>query len=438
LQKKEYNDDMYSFKLQYNTKVIKCTKEHPFYVRDIIRKSNGCDIGFSDFYWCNANKIIKNKHVMCCPINNQSIIPEFNIEKRINETKTVIINKKLNNLDEYYMMGYYMGDGWLDWNVKSKRNRFYMCIKKHNTNIIETISKVLNYSISKETDKIYQFDFSNKVWYEILKEFGHLAHNKIIPEWIHNAPTEYIKSFISGYADADGCKKYNQYTTVSENIAYGLQRLHAKLGIITSVKFQKRLPATIIEGRVVNQRDTYSINIIINEKRKYISMIDEKFIYFQVKSINIENYNNYVYNFEVADDNSYIVQNAIVHNCHILYQFHVNIETKELSCSFYQRSNDYMLAGVYNICSASILVFMLCHLTGYKPGKIIHNIGNIHIYMNQIEVVKEIIKNKPFNFPLLFIEDPKKEIKTIDDFTYEHFKLIFYNSHKKYNITMSV
>jgi dihydrofolate reductase/thymidylate synthase len=125
-------------------------------------------------------------------------------------------------------------------------------------------------------------------------------------------------------------------------------------------------------------------------------------------------------------------------NCHILYQFHVNIETKELSCSFYQRSNDYMLAGVYNICSASILVFMLCHLTGYKPGKIIHNIGNIHIYMNQIEVVKEIIKNKPFNFPLLFIEDPKEEIKTIDDFTYEHFKLIFYNSHKKYNITMSV
>lgn len=125
-------------------------------------------------------------------------------------------------------------------------------------------------------------------------------------------------------------------------------------------------------------------------------------------------------------------------SCHILYQFHVNIDTNELSCSFYQRSNDYMLAGVYNICSASILVFMLCHLTGYKPGKIIHNIGNIHIYMNQIEVVKEIIENKPYNFPLLLIEDPKEEIKKIEDFTYEHFKLLFYNSHKKYNIEMSV
>ena len=97
-----------------------------------------------------------------------------------------------------------------------------------------------------------------------------------------------------------------------------------------------------------------------------------------------------------------------------------------------------MLAGVYNICSASILVFMLCKLTGYKPGKIIHNIGNIHIYMNQIEVVKTIIQNKPYNFPLLFIEDPKDEIKKIEDFKYEHFKLLFYNSHKKYNISMAI
>ena len=124
--------------------------------------------------------------------------------------------------------------------------------------------------------------------------------------------------------------------------------------------------------------------------------------------------------------------------CHILYQFHVNIETNELSCSFYQRSNDYMLAGVYNICSASILVFMLCKICNLKPGKIIHNIGNIHIYMNQIEAVKEIIQNKPFNFPLLFIEDLKDEIKEIEDFRYEHFKLLFYNSHKTYKIPMSV
>ena len=125
-------------------------------------------------------------------------------------------------------------------------------------------------------------------------------------------------------------------------------------------------------------------------------------------------------------------------SCHLLYQFHVNVDTKELSCSFYQRSNDFTLAGVYNVCSAATLVFMICHLTGYKPGKIIHNIGDVHIYMNQLEVVKEMIQNKPFNFPLLLINDPNNEIKKIEDFTYDHFKLLFYRSHKTYKIPMSV
>jgi dihydrofolate reductase/thymidylate synthase len=124
--------------------------------------------------------------------------------------------------------------------------------------------------------------------------------------------------------------------------------------------------------------------------------------------------------------------------CHILYQFHVNVDTKELSCSFYQRSNDFTLAGVYNVCSATILVFMLAKICNLKPGKVIHTIGNVHIYKNQIDVVKEMIQNKPFNFPLLLINDPNNEIKKIEDFKYEHFKLLFYRSHKTYKIPMSV
>ena len=81
---------------------------------------------------------------------------------------------------------------------------------------------------------------------------------------------------------------------------------------------------------------------------------------------------------------------------------------------------------------------MLCKMCNLKPGRIIHNIGDIHIYMNQINAVKDFIKNKPHNAPLLFIDDPNNNIKKIEDFKIEHFKLLFYNSHKKYNIPMSV
>jgi dihydrofolate reductase/thymidylate synthase len=124
--------------------------------------------------------------------------------------------------------------------------------------------------------------------------------------------------------------------------------------------------------------------------------------------------------------------------CHILYQFHVNVDTKELSCSFYQRSSDAVLAANFNIISTTVLVFIISYLTGYKPGKIIHNVGNMHLYINQLEIIKELIQNKPFNAPLLLINDPDKKIKKIEDFTYENFKLLFYRSHKAYKIPMSV
>lgn len=125
-------------------------------------------------------------------------------------------------------------------------------------------------------------------------------------------------------------------------------------------------------------------------------------------------------------------------SCHLLYQFNVDIEKGELSCSFYQRSNDFALACVFNIVSASVLTFMLCHLTGLKPGKVIHNIGNIHLYMNQLEVAKELALNKPYNSPLLLIVDEDDKLKKMEDFKYENFKLLFYNSHKKYNIPFNV
>ena len=124
--------------------------------------------------------------------------------------------------------------------------------------------------------------------------------------------------------------------------------------------------------------------------------------------------------------------------CHILYQFNVDIDTKELSCSFYQRSSDAVLAANFNIISTTVLVFMICHLTGYKPGKIIHNVGNMHLYMNQLEIVKEIVQNNPFNAPLLLINDSDNEIKKIEDFKYGNFKLLFYRSHKTYKIPMSI
>lgn len=433
---KKYNDIMYNIKCKYNTKDISTTKEHPFYVKEYIKTTDNCIKGLTEIpYWCKAEDLNKDKHVICLPINNKSIIPNFNIIKGLNKTNIITINKRLDNKDEWYMLGYFLGDGWLDFSTN--KNRFTICFKKHKPHVYNIISNVIYLTKKSETDKIITYECSNKIWYDILKEFGHKAHNKIIPEWIQDAPKEFIELFIQGYTDADGTIKY-QYTTVSPHIAYGLQRLFAKIGKILSVRFQKKNPKHIICGREVNQHDLYYMNLSLNNKYKYIKLVDDEYIYFPILSIEKYNDELLVYNFEVNNDNSYTVQNLSVHNCHLLYQFHVNTDKNELSCSFYQRSSDFVLAANFNIVSAAVLTFMLCHITGYKPGKIIHNIGDLHIYKNHIEETKKMLNNSPYNFPLFYINDPDNNIKNIEDFKYSDFKILFYNSYKKYNFTMAI
>jgi len=122
-------------------------------------------------------------------------------------------------------------------------------------------------------------------------------------------------------------------------------------------------------------------------------------------------------------------------SCHLLYNFFVDVEKNELSVSFYQRSNDFALAAAFNVCSASILVFMLCKVTGLKPGKCVHNICDLHLYINQIDSVKQFSNNKAeINYPVMRLS----EKNNIEEFDINDFTLMFYRSHKKYSIPFNV
>ena len=442
LQKKEYNDQMYEFKLRYNSKSLKVTKEHPFLVKDIIRKSDKTIISYSnDTYWCNAEYMTKDQ-VMCLPVNKNSIVPKFNQIKNYNQFRSENITKIINNKDEFFMLGFYIGDGWID---LKRKGRFYICINKNDDTLLhiyKKISNVINLIYKDETDKIIRYECCDILWWEILKDFGHLAHNKKIPEWIQDSPKESIQLFIDGYIAADGCKtikNYEKFTTVSADLAYGFQRLYAKIGKVLAVSYQKRPPTTIIEGRTVNQRNTYHMSVIKNKKCKYVSNIDENYIYFNVMNIDKKIENTTVYNFEVNDDNSYTIQNISVHNCHYSIQFYVEEKDNEkyLSASFNMRSSDVFLGLPFNIASYSILLNILAKKAGMKTKEIIYNGGDVHIYKNHINQVKEQLERRPRPFPKIHLN---QRIQYIDwsDIKYSDFELIGYFPHEKLFAPMAV
>lgn len=110
--------------------------------------------------------------------------------------------------------------------------------------------------------------------------------------------------------------------------------------------------------------------------------------------------------------------------CHNMYQ--ISNRNGKLSLQLYQRSADLFLGVPFNIASYSLLTIILAQIAGLEPGEFIHTFGDVHIYENHLEQVKEQLSREPKPFPTVKI-DPK--VKSLDDFNTHHVTLENYDSH---------
>ena len=110
--------------------------------------------------------------------------------------------------------------------------------------------------------------------------------------------------------------------------------------------------------------------------------------------------------------------------CHVLAQF--NVIENELSCSLYQRSGDVGLGVPFNIASYSFLTHILAKHCNLKAKEFVYYLGNAHIYDNHVEVLKEQINRKPFDFPKINI---LKQHESIEEYCLEDIEIINYKCH---------
>ena len=122
--------------------------------------------------------------------------------------------------------------------------------------------------------------------------------------------------------------------------------------------------------------------------------------------------------------------------CHVLFQFYVS-QGNKLSCSLYQRSCDVGLGVPFNIASYSLLVCMMADLLGMERGEFVYFMGDVHIYKNHVEPLKQQLKRVPRPFPSLSIKNAEG-FKSIEDYSSENFEIGNYYPHKKLKMKMAV
>lgn len=110
--------------------------------------------------------------------------------------------------------------------------------------------------------------------------------------------------------------------------------------------------------------------------------------------------------------------------CHVLFQFY--IADGKLSCQLYQRSADAFLGVPFNIASYSALVMMLASVLDLEPGEFVHTFGDLHIYKNHVEAVKEQLSREPLALPTLWVNP---EVKDIFSFTMDDLRVEGYEHH---------
>jgi len=108
--------------------------------------------------------------------------------------------------------------------------------------------------------------------------------------------------------------------------------------------------------------------------------------------------------------------------CPHMFQFMVAGDT--LHCSLTQRAGDLLLGVPYDLALYALLTNLIAQVTNLKPGEIIHNIADCHIYHNHLETVRKLLNIKPGEIPRLVLDE---SVKDIDDFDFIHMRLEGYH-----------
>lgn len=110
--------------------------------------------------------------------------------------------------------------------------------------------------------------------------------------------------------------------------------------------------------------------------------------------------------------------------CHLGFELLCYPESNKMDLIWVQRSCDSFLGVPYDLASYALLLTLICKETGYKPGKVIGMLGNCHIYVNHLDVVKEQLARTPHKLPTIEIDN----WKSIWDWQYTDVRLIGYES----------
>ncbi len=188
---------------------------------------------------------------------------------------------------------------------------------------------------------------------DFFSQFGNGAENKKMPDWVFFAEPSKQLELLKGEWQGDGCRvrqsrqKYLNITTTSKTLAFQLQSVYARLGIV----------ATIDSEQSPNRLRSYHVNVfgrwairlakMWNVEFDYTPtkhtdkfLIDDKYVYMPIRSIEVEQVEGrHVMDVTVEDDHTFAPLGLATSNCVDACPFDALVMTNEYELAGYDRAS---------------------------------------------------------------------------------------------------
>ncbi len=378
-QSRPYHGKVYTLRFYGDSgRILKVTAEHPLLVarreRDAMRNKE------FQLTWTRADSVREGDYlVVPVPQPVMEPAPVHSVTIPLGRGRHAPIEREVNlpyEPDFFRLLGYYFAEGHVD-------NEHYLTLSfnANETDYLADVTSLIERYFGKSPivnaprqngQTLVLASTENARTFA--REFGARVYEKRIPEWVSSAEPALLAELVKGMWRGDGSydskKNMFRYNTVSANLAYGFRDACLRLGIAASVNLQERaVPRKDIYTVVIASPFNLHFGAIVGVDAPAGDLsgspfsLDENFLYVPVKGISAEETETEVFNFSVEEDESYVAEGVVSHNCtapqYTTDSFHsgvIEIIVKKGARSRYSTIQNWS-TNVYNLVTQRAKVF---------------------------------------------------------------------------------
>jgi hypothetical protein len=228
------------------------------------------------------------------------------------------------NEDFATFLGWYLAEGHT-WNSRTVSLSCHLNEYIHVAGVLSRVSRC-GYKIAEartgengRTASIYHPNLA--LWLD--SQIGRYAENITVPGWVFSLPVNLQEILLRAYVDGDGCDITPQKwetKSVSKGLSVGIKLLAQMLGWRTTLFLRPAHRATFPGGRTYDCREQWRVRAYKETARWGSAFRTPHFQCGRVRKLKETVGVETVYNLSVEEDESYVADGIVVHNCGHFHQ----------------------------------------------------------------------------------------------------------------------